>query len=125
MRSFQPGVGIAQSGFIVKFNILFGHISREHAAIHPGPDAEKDVGIGDRRHRNHFAALDHCREIHKVLNGLHVEFLDLGNLGSEKPMPILVVAELGWDFKGDISAMASIFFYLFHAPRPKIRISAA
>ena len=125
MRRFKPGVGIAQSGFIVKFDVLIGHISSEHATIHPGCDSEKDVGIGDRRHRNYLAARNHRRKIHKVLNGLHVEFLDLRNLRSQKPMPILVVAELGWNFKRDFLGLGSIFFYFFHAPRPQITIGVA
>ncbi|PYL10667.1 MAG: hypothetical protein DME33_00085 [Verrucomicrobia bacterium] len=55
---------------------------------------------------------------------MHVEFLDLGNLGREEPMPILVVAKLRRNFKRDISGLASIFLYSFHAPRPQIGVGA-
>src|SRR5205807_6894756 len=90
-----------------------------------GPDPEKNVGISDRRNRNYLATLNHCGEIHKVLNGLHVELPGLGDLSSQEPMPILVVAELWWNFQPNVSGFTSILLYSFHTPRPQIRIVAA
>lgn len=107
---------------MVEFNTLFGHLSHERATIHPGADTEEDEVLRHRRHRNHLAAHDHRREIHKVLTGLHVKFFDLGNFGRQEPMPVTVVAELWWNFKRDISGVAPILFYFLQTPTPEIRI---
>ena len=122
MRSLKPGRGIAQSAFIVKLQILMGDISGERVTIHPGPDAEKDIGIGDGREGNHFAALNHRGEIHKILHRLQVEFFDFGDLGRQEPTPLIVVAELCGDFDCYVSGRAAILLYLFHASRPQIGI---
>ena len=98
------------------------YIATEHVAIRPGPDAEKNVVIGYGGKRNQFAALNHSRQIHVVLTRLQIEFSNFGNLSSQKPMPILVVAELWRNLDG---ASASIFLNFFQGAGPQIRIGAA
>jgi hypothetical protein len=95
---FKPCVRLAQSGFIIQFKVLISDIPGERVTVHPRSDAEKDIGIGDGRKRDHFATLNHRRQIHKILDRLQVEFFDLGNLRRQEPASLFVVPQLCWDF---------------------------
>jgi hypothetical protein len=53
---------------------------------------------------------------------LQTEFPNLGDLGSQEPMPIIVVSELWWNLD---SASDSIFLHFLQGPRPQIRIGGA
>ena len=49
MGRLKSDVGIAQSGFIVKVNVLMSNISSEHSIIHPGPDSDEIKYMQERR----------------------------------------------------------------------------
>ena len=101
-------------------------IPAECAPVCGRADAVKDVRIGDRRHRNQFAALEHRREIHKVLTRSDTVFPNLGNLRSQEPMPVGIVTQLRRGLhRGLAGGLAAIGLYLFHGTVPQISISIA
>ena len=62
--------------------------------VYLGAYAEQNIIVSNGRHRYHFTALEHRRNIYKILTCLDVLLFDFGHLSRQKPMPVLIVAQL-------------------------------